>query len=123
MHGVNGGVGLARLIRRPGGRVSIVSGGQEANAPVSLDPLGLAGTAMNTNTDAWEVQPQGGALLVVSAALAMAEDTTSVRSAGKAEKAITAKSKALEPGAYGKAGSRCKWPLPGKAGHGIETPP
>jgi len=57
VHGVNGGAGLAGLIRRPGGRASIVSGGQEANAPVSLDPLGLAGTAMNTNMDAREVQP------------------------------------------------------------------
>ena len=59
----------------------------------------------------------------MSAALAMAENTASVGSAGKAEKAIAAKSKALEPGAYGKAGSRCKWPLPGEAGHGTETPP
>jgi len=123
VHGANGGVGLAGLIRRPGGRVSMVSSGQEANAPVSLDPLGLAGMVMNTNTDAWEVQPRGGALPVVSAALAMAKDTTSIKSAGKAEKAITTKSEALEPGAYGKVGSRCKWPLQGKAGHGTETPP
>jgi hypothetical protein len=42
----------------------------------------------------------------VSAALAMTEGTTGIESAGGAEKATTAKSKALEPGAYGEAESR-----------------
>jgi hypothetical protein len=44
----------------------------------------------------------------MSAALAMAQGTTGVKSAGKAKKATTAKSKALEPRVYGKAGSRCE---------------
>ena len=41
-----------------------------------------------------------------SAALSMAAGTACVESAGEAEKAIAAKSEALEPTAYGKAGSR-----------------
>ena len=40
--------------------------------------------------------------------LAMAEGTVSVKPAGRAEKATTAKLEASEPRAYGKAGSRCK---------------
>jgi len=50
----------------------------------------------------------------------MAEGTTCVKSAGKAEKAITAKSKALEPRAYDKAGRRER-PPQGWACHGVET--
>ena len=42
----------------------------------------------------------------MSAALAMAEGTAGVESASGAEKATAAKSEALEPGAYGEAGSR-----------------
>jgi hypothetical protein len=41
----------------------------------------------------------------MSAALATAQDTASAESAGEAERATTAKPEALEPGAYGKAGS------------------
>jgi hypothetical protein len=47
----------------------------------------------------------------VSAALAMAEGTAGVESAGGAEKATAAKSEALESGAYGEAGSRREGPL------------
>ena len=47
-----------------------------------------------------------GAPAVVSTALAMAEGTAGVESASGAEKATAAKSEALEPGAYGEAGSR-----------------
>ena len=76
--------------------------------------------------DVREVRPldigmheQGGALQM-SAALAMAKGATCIKSAGKAEKAITAKSKALEPRVYGKAG-RHKRPLQGRAWHGVKT--
>jgi hypothetical protein len=41
----------------------------------------------------------------MSAALAMAQGTASTESAGEAERATAAKPEALEPGAYGKAGS------------------
>jgi len=82
---------------------------------------------VNTNMDAREVGPsgisthqQGEALQILSTALAMAKGTTCVESAGKAEKAITAKSKMLEPGAYGKA-CRCEMPLQSRAWHGVET--
>jgi hypothetical protein len=44
----------------------------------------------------------------MSAALPMAQGTTGIESAGEAKKATTAKSKALEPGVYSKAGSRHK---------------
>jgi len=57
-----------------------------------------------------------------SAALAMAEGTACVESAGEAEKAIAAKSEALEPGAYDKAGRRER-PPQGWARHGVETSP
>jgi len=55
----------------------------------------------------------------------MAEDTTGIGSAGKAEKAIAVKSEALEPRVYCKAGSsgRHEWPPQGKAGHGAKTLP
>ena len=61
----------------------------------------------------------------MSTALAMAEDTTGIGSAGKAEKAIAVKSEALEPRVYCKAGSsgRHEWPPQGKAGHGAKTLP
>ena len=76
----------------------------------------------NADTDAREVGPsgvdthkRGEAPPVVSAALAMAEGTAGVESAGGAEKAIAAKSEALESGAYGEAGSRREGPLHGRA--------
>jgi len=85
--------------------------------------------AVNANTDVREVGPsgvgthqQGEALQILSAALAMAEGTTCVKSAGKAEKAIAAKSEALEPGAYGKA-RRCERPPQSGAWHGVKTSP
>jgi len=52
----------------------------------------------------------------------MAEGTACVESASGAEKAITAKSEALEPRAYGKAGRRER-PPQGGAWHGVETSP
>jgi hypothetical protein len=58
-----------------------------------------------------DMHEQGGVPPVVSAALAMAKGTTSVKSAGGAEKATTTKSEALEPGAHGEAGSRRNRPL------------
>jgi hypothetical protein len=67
---------------------------------------------MNTAMDVREVEPlgigmhkQGGALLVMSAALAMTGSTACIEPAGKAEKAIAVKSKALRPTVYGKAAS------------------
>jgi len=79
--------------------------------------------------DAREVRPlgvsthqRGEALRVLSAALAMAEGTACVESAGEAEKAIAAKSEALEPRAYGKARRRERPPQSG-AWHGVETSP
>ena len=59
-------------------------------------------------------------LQILSAVLAMVEGTACVEPAGEAEKAIAAKSKALEPGAYGKAGRRER-PLQGGPWHGVET--
>ena len=61
-------------------------------------------------------------LLVVSAALAMAEGTAGVESAGRARKTTAAKSKALKPGVYGEAGSRRERPLHSWAWHGVNTP-
>ena len=62
--------------------------------------------------DVREVKPsgvgtheRGGALLVVSAAFVITGSTACVESAGEAEKAIAAKSEALEPAMYGEAGS------------------
>jgi len=66
--------------------------------------------------------PARGALRVLSAALAMTEGTACVESAGKTEKAIAAKSEALEPGAHDKAGRR-KRPPQGGARHGVKTSP
>ena len=47
-------------------------------------------------------------LWILSAALDKAEVTACIESGGKAEKAIAAKSKVLEPMAYSKGGSRSK---------------
>jgi len=84
---------------------------------------------VNADTDAREVGPsgvgthkRGGALRILSAALAMTEGTACVESAGEAEKAIAAKFEALEPGAHDKAGRRER-PPQGGARHGVETSP
>jgi hypothetical protein len=58
----------------------------------------------------------------MSTALAMAEGTTGIESAGGAEKATATKSEALEPRAHGEAGSRCDRPLQGGAWHGVDKP-
>jgi len=85
--------------------------------------------AVNADTDVREVGPsgigthqQGEVLQILSTALAMAEGTACVESAGEAEKAIAAKSEALEPRAYGKARRRERPPQSG-AWHGVETSP
>jgi hypothetical protein len=51
----------------------------------------------------------------VSTALAMAEGTAGIESAGRAEKTTAAKSEVLEPRVYGEAWSRCDRPLQGGA--------
>jgi len=51
-----------------------------------------------------------GALLAMGAASALDERTASIKPASRAEWATAAKSKALEPAAYGKPGRRCKMP-------------
>ena len=84
------------------------------NVPVILegpDPFRLAGAVVNV--DLQKVEPscdnaheRGGALLVAGVALALAEGTASVEPAGKAEKAIAARPKALVPWAQDKAKRR-----------------
>jgi len=91
------------------------------------------------------VHERGGALPVVGAAPALAKETTSVETAGEAERAATAKSEALAPRMQGKArwgikmqpregnepppevllqkGKRKPQALPPKAGHMLEVPP
>jgi hypothetical protein len=68
-----------------------------------------------------DMHKQGEPPLVMSTALAMAEGTAGIESAGGAENATAAKSEALEPGAYGKAGSRRERPLHSRACHGVDT--
>jgi len=60
----------------------------------------------------------------VGAALAMAEGTASIGSAGRADKATIAASEALWPLAYGRAGGegKCEKPLQGDAWHRVDTP-
>ena len=59
----------------------------------------------------------------MGAALAMAKDTTSVGSGGRADKATVAAPEALESGACGRAGGAgAKRPLHGKAWDGVNTP-
>jgi hypothetical protein len=64
---------------------------------------------MTANTDREEVKPlvidmhrQGGMLLCMGAAPSMAESTASIKPAGGAEKAATARLKAFGLRAYGK---------------------
>lgn len=80
------------------------------------DPFGLAGMA--ENMDMGEVKPshidthkQGGVLLVVGAATALAKGTASVKPTGEAEIAMAAKSKALAPWTQGKTRHEVKIPL------------
>ena len=55
-------------------------------------------------------------------ALAMAEGTSGIGSAGRADKATAAAPKALGHGAYGGAGEgRCNRPLHGEAWHRADT--
>jgi len=58
-----------------------------------------------------------GSASSLGAALAMAEGTAGIRSAGRADKATVAASKALRPWAYGKAGGegKCEMSLQGEA--------
>lgn len=50
----------------------------------------------------------------------LAKGTASVKLSGRAEKAIIAELKGLEPKIYGKAVCRHKMPPQGKAGHEVE---
>jgi len=59
----------------------------------------------------------------MGAALTRAKDTSSIGSAGGADKATVAASKALGPRAFGGAGGQCKRLPHGKAWHGINAPP
>jgi len=65
---------------------------------------------------------QGKALSPVGTAPALAEKTTSVELAGKAEKATATKLEVLEHGTYHKAGPRHDTPPQGEARHEVETP-
>ena len=83
---------------------------------VDPHPLGLVGLA--EDMDVRELEPssvdaheQGGALLVVDAAPAVAKETTSVEPAGEAERAAATRPEAL-----------ASW-TQGEAGHEAETPP
>ena len=78
-----------------------------------INLFGLAGVA--ENADAREVEPssvethdRGGVLPVVDTEPALADGTAGVELAGGAERATTAKPKALEPWAYSEAG--CEGP-------------
>jgi len=100
------GAGLARLVRKPAW--ALEEGGIRAS--VSPDPLDLDGTVCERQH---RLGCEGGRTLEHrhartsgSVALSIAEGTSCVESAGEAEKAIAVKSEALEPTAYGKAGSR-----------------
>jgi len=91
----------------------MVSSGQCTCVPWPSQSCWRPGMVVNTGMDVREVGPlginmyqQGGALRILSAALGKAKVTAFIESASKAEKAITAKSKVLEPMAYGKGGSR-----------------
>ena len=83
---------------------------------------------LNVEPSGVDTHEQGGGgcylLWNLCATPAMAKGTASVEPTGGAEKATAVKLEALEPGAYGKAGSRReRWPLQGEASHGAETPP
>lgn len=65
---------------------------------------------------------QEKALSPVGTAPALAEKTTSVELAGRAEKATATKLEVLEHGTYHKAGPRHDTPPQGEARHEVETP-
>ena len=95
--GANGGASHVVLMEKPEGRGNADTDAREVG-PSSIDTHKRA-----------EAPP------VVSAALAMAEGTAGVESAGGAEKVTAAKPEALKSGAYGEAGSRHEGPLHGGA--------
>lgn len=103
-----GGASHAGLVEKPEGRRG--SADTDARELREVGPSGV------------DTHERGEAPLVVSAALAMAEGTAGVESAGGARKTTAAKSEALKPGAYGEAGSRCERPLHSWAWHGVDTP-
>ena len=104
----------AKDLEEAGGALSALG-----NVPVILegpDPLGLAGAVVNADAD--EVEPpgsdvykRGGVLPVAGAAPALAEGTASVEPAGKADRAMAARSKALAPPMQGKAWREVEMPL------------
>jgi hypothetical protein len=84
----------------------------------------IRGVCDSAGTDAGEVKcvgaeanKQGGVLLAMDAAPALTEGTASIEPASGAERATTAKSSLLEPGAYSKA---CYRPQLGGASHEAE---
>ncbi len=92
-----------------------------------LDLFGLAYTV--ATTDARVVEPlsihareRGGAQLVAGTAPALAEGTAGIELVGGAERAITVKPEALEPGAYGKTGRGHETPPQGEARREVEMP-
>jgi hypothetical protein len=79
--------------------------------PEDIDPFGRAGMAENMDageveTSSVDVHEQGGTLPVAGTAPALAKRTAGIKPAGKAERAITAKSEALAPWTQGMA--RCE---------------
>jgi hypothetical protein len=107
--------------RNPAGSRGSAPPSVPANSPAVPDdvdphPLGLVGLA--DNADLREFEPssvdaheRGGALPVVGAVPALAEETAGVEPAGEAEKAMAAKPEAL-----------ASW-TQGEAGREVETPP
>jgi hypothetical protein len=96
------------------------------NVAVFRDPLRPASTA--ENTDMREVEPsgigaheRGGALPVVSTALALAESTAGVKPAGGVKRTAAAKSEALAPGSRGVARREVEKLL--REGKHIQEPP
>ena len=61
-----------------------------------------------------DTNEQWEALPAMGTASALDEGTASIKPASRAEWATAAKSKVLEPMAYGKPGHRCKMPQQGK---------
>jgi len=81
--------------------------------PENIGPFGLAG--MTKKADARGVEPlgidadeQGGVLLLMGTAPALAKGTAGVRPAGKAETATTTEPKALAPRMQDKVGHGCE---------------
>ena len=83
-----------------------------------IEPFGLARAA--ENADVGGVEPlgidaygRGGMQPVADAAPALAESTSGIELAGEAERAVTVEHEALEPWAYGEAGSGQETPVQG----------